>query len=339
MNFVTDQDLTSLNTFHLSAKAAYFYELLEKDRLPELIESEVFKNNEVLFLGGGSNIIFTQDFSGLVVRVHTQGIRIVEEHDDFALIEAEAGEDWHGFVMHTLSLGLNGLENLSLIPGSVGASPVQNIGAYGVEVKDCIDSVQCFDLETAKEVIFTNSECQFSYRDSFFKQAGKGRYVITSVRFKLSKSFTPKTQYGGIVQALESLNLSGSLSAKDVSSAVCYLRQSKLPDPKELGNAGSFFKNPIIAKTQAEKLKQSYPDMPQYSQDNGQVKCAAGWLIEQANLKGYSIGDAAVHQKQALVLVNKGTASAADVLSLAKYVQQNVAQKFGIDLEPEPLFV
>lgn len=339
MNFVINQNLASLNTFHLNAQAAYFYNLLEKSRLPELLATDIFKNNKVLFLGGGSNIIFTGDFAGLVVRIHTQGIRIIAENDDFALIEAAAGESWHHFVMQTLKLGLNGLENLSLIPGSVGAAPVQNIGAYGVEVKDCIDSVQCFDLETAKEVVFTNSECQFSYRDSFFKQTGKGRYVITSVRFKLSKSFIPTIQYGGIIQALASLNLLGSLSAKNVSAAVCYLRQSKLPDPKQLGNAGSFFKNPMITKHKAEKLKLRYPDMPQYTQDNGQVKCAAGWLIEQANLKGYSIGDAAVHQKQALVLVNKGTASATDVLSLAKYVQQNVAQKFGIDLEAEPLFV
>ena len=339
MKFLSNYDLTSLNTFHLSAHAAYFYELSDIKRLPELIKSDVFQDNEVLFIGGGSNIIFTQDFAGLVVRINSKGIRIVEENEDFAIIEAAAGEDWHSFVMHTLALGLNGLENLSLIPGSVGASPVQNIGAYGVEVKDCIDTVQCFDLQDAKEVVFANQECDFAYRDSFFKQAGKGRYVITSVRFKLSKTFTPKTQYGGITQALADLSLIGSLNAKNVSKAVCYLRQSKLPDPKELGNAGSFFKNPIIAKNQADELKLRYPDMPQYSQDNGQVKCAAGWLIEHANLKGHQIGGAAVHQKQALVLVNKGDAVAADILSLAAHVQAVVEKQFGIDLEPEPLFV
>ncbi|WP_434778023.1 UDP-N-acetylmuramate dehydrogenase [Neisseria sp. Ec49-e6-T10] len=336
MNIQENIDLTHCNTFGLPVKSQYFYKLTDKNDLAKLVEHPIFKNNKILFLGGGSNIIFAPDFLGLTVFMSNKGVKVVEQQEDSVIIEAQAGENWHNFVLSTIRLGLNGLENLSLIPGTVGASPVQNIGAYGVEVKDVIEKVECFDLETQEWLLLTNTECRFDYRDSIFKQHN-GRYVITSVYFKLSKTFIPKVSYGLLKQYLGSQET--ALSAKTVSEAICQIRQEKLPNPERIGNAGSFFKNPIISANQAKDILALYPNAVHYHQPDGMIKFAAGWLIEEAGLKGVSVGGAAVHQKQALVLINQDHASVEDVKSLAKMVQKTILYKYGLSLEAEPLFV
>lgn len=329
-------DLTPLNTFGLNARARYFTALENAALLPELCALPEFDRSSVLWLGGGSNVLFMQDYPGLVVHMCNSGVREIGRSDGLVYIEAQAGEIWHDFVLQTLEMGLSGLENLSLIPGTVGASPVQNIGAYGVEVKDVIRSVRCFDLETGKFVELDNAQCRFAYRESIFKQEGKGRYVITAVTFALRENFEPNIRYGDLAAILEENCGGREITAKDVSDAVCIIRRSKLPDPKELGNVGSFFKNPVVPVQQATALKKQYSDMPAYPQENGSVKLAAGWLIDQCRLKGYEVGGAAVHDKQALVLVNRNQATAADVRALAEYVCNQVEEKFGVALQPEP---
>ena len=320
-------DLTALNTFGLKASAASFCVLDNADRLPEICKLPEFNRDSVLWLGGGSNILFGQDYQGLVVHMANRGVREIRRENGHVWLEAQAGEVWHDFVLATLEMGLCGLENLSLIPGTVGASPVQNIGAYGVEVKNVIDYVRCFDLD---------SGCRFAYRDSIFKQEGKGRYVIVSVVFKLHQHFEPKIRYGDLADVVQKLSNNRTVNAKDVSDAVCQIRASKLPDPKLLGNVGSFYKNPVVSSEQAASLLQSYPQMPQYIQLDGSVKLAAGWLIDQCKLKGYAVGGAAVHDKQALVLVNRNHASAADLKALSDKICITVKEKFSVDLEPEP---
>lgn len=329
-------DLTPLNTFGLNARARYFTALEDAALLPELCALPEFDRGSALWLGGGSNVLFMQDYPGLVVHMCNRGVREIERSDGLVYIEAQAGEIWHDFVLQTLEMGLSGLENLSLIPGTVGASPVQNIGAYGVEVKDVIRTVHCFDLDTGKFVELDNEQCRFAYRESIFKQEGKGRYVITAVTFALRENFQPNIRYGDLAAVLEEQCRDRAISAKDVSDAVCHIRRSKLPDPKELGNVGSFFKNPVVSAEKAKELQKQYPDMPAYLQKDGSVKLAAGWLIDQCRLKGYGIGGAAVHDKQALVLVNRNQATAADVRALAEYICNQVKEKFGVVLQPEP---
>jgi len=251
-------------------------------------------------------------------------------------MEAQAGEILHDFIQHTLALGLSGLENLSLIPGTVGACPVQNVGAYGVEVKDRIVSVQCFDLETQNFITLSNAQCQFGYRESLFKQQGKRRYVITAVTFALDETFTPRIHYGDLAATLAAQHGSQAPTAAQVAQAIIQIRRSKLPDPAELGNAGSFYKNPIVSAEHAARIQQQHPAMPSYPQADGSLKLAAGWLIDQCGLKGKQIGGAAVHEQQALVLVNKNHASAQDVQDLSDFVCQAVWEKFHIQLEPEP---
>ena len=319
MDIIANADLRPFNTFGLAARARRFAELTDAARLPDLCALPFFEREKVLWLGGGSNIILRGDYPGLVARLANLGIR--------------------GFVRHPLALGLNGLENLSLIPGTVGASPVQNIGAYGVEAKDLIDTVNCYDLAEHRFVSLTNAECRFAYRDSLFKREGRGRYVITSVVFKLAERFTPRTAYGDLAAVLAASCPGREITAADVSDAVCRIRRAKLPDPARLGNAGSFFKNPAVPAAQAAALAAAHPAMPRYPQSDGTIKLAAGWLIEQCGLKGRSIGGAAVHDKQALVLVNTGRATAADVAALAALVQNTVAERFGVELESEPVWV
>ena len=239
-------------------------------------------------------------------------------------------------MLETLNRGLSGLENLSLIPGTVGASPVQNIGAYGVEVKDVIDSVRCFDVDSGRFAVLSNAESEFAYRESVFKQAAKGRYVIVAVTFVLNEQFELKARYGDLAAVLQENCGNRAPEAKDVSQAVCQIRSSKLPDPAVLGNVGSFFKNPVVSAEAAEKLLATYPQMPHYPQADGSVKLAAGWLIDQCGLKGYRIGGAAVHDKQALVLVNQDNASAENVRDLEKYIQDCVKNRFGVALQAEP---
>ena len=339
MDIIANADLHPFNTFGLAARARYFAELTDAARLPELCALPFFEREKVLWLGGGSNIILRGDYPGLAVRLTNRGIRETRRAPGHVWLEAQAGENWHGFVRHTLALGLNGLENLSLIPGTVGASPVQNIGAYGVEAKDLIDTVNCYDLAEHRFISLANADCRFAYRDSLFKREGRGRYVITSVVFKLAERFTPRTAYGDLADVLAASCPGREITAADVSDAVCRIRRAKLPDPALLGNAGSFFKNPAVPAAQAAALAAAQPALPRYPQSDGTVKLAAGWLIEQCGLKGRSIGGAAVHDKQALVLVNTGRATAADVAALAALVQNTVAERFGVELESEPVWV
>ena len=334
-----DYPLAPHTTFGLPARAAHYIELTDSGDLPEICRLPEFDAATVCWLGGGSNVLFMQDFPSLVVRMATRGIRELERTPDSVLLEAQAGENWHGFVQSSLHMGLGGLENLSLIPGTVGASPVQNIGAYGVEVKDRIHSVRCFDVQTQEWRELSNAECRFAYRDSIFKHEGRQRYVITSVVFRLDTQFVPNVKYGDLAQVLAEQCGSCTPTAQDVAQAVCAIRRSKLPDPAVLGNVGSFYKNPLVDAAHAQMLLAQYPQMPHYPQPDGRVKLAAGWLIDQCGLKGKTIGGAAVHDKQALVLVNKNHATAADVRALSDEICRIVAQRFAVDLQPEPVWL
>lgn len=337
LQYQIDAPLQNLNTFGLSARASRLLALSDLADLPALLADTA--GQPVLWLGGGSNILLSGDYAGTVVRLALRGIRVLTEDEHSFTVEAAAGEVWHDFVLHCLSQGWYGLENLSLIPGTVGASPIQNIGAYGVEVKDVISEVVCADLhDGGREVVFSNADCRFAYRDSRFKQE-PGRYLVTAVRFRLNRECQPRTAYGDIDKQLQVMGVSGTPTAEQISQAVIAIRQSKLPDPRELGNAGSFFKNPVIDATLAASLKQQFPDMPQYPAGEGKTKLAAGWLIDQAGLKGYRQGDAGVHARQALVLVNYGSASGADLLALARHVQATVQQRYGVALEAEPVVI
>ena len=334
-----DYPLAPHTTFGLPARAAHYIELTDSGDLPEICRLPEFDAATVCWLGGGSNVLFMQDFPSLVVRMATRGIRELERTPDSVLLEAQAGENWHGFVQSSLHMGLGGLENLSLIPGTVGASPVQNIGAYGVEVKDRIHSVRCFDVQAQEWRELSNAECRFAYRDSIFKHEGRQRYVITSVVFRLDTQFVPNVKYGDLAQVLAEQCGGRAPTAQDVAQAVCAIRRSKLPDPAVLGNVGSFYKNPLVDAAHAQTLLAQYPQMPHYPQSDGRVKLAAGWLIDQCGLKGKTIGGAAVHDKQALVLVNKNRATAADVRALSDEICRIVAQRFAVDLQPEPVWL
>ena len=334
-----DYPLAPHTTFGLPARAAHYIELTDSGDLPEICRLPEFDAATVCWLGGGSNVLFMQDFPSLVVRMATRGIRELERTPDSVLLEAQAGENWHEFVQSSLHMGLGGLENLSLIPGTVGASPVQNIGAYGVEVKDRIHSVRCFDVQTQEWRELSNAECRFAYRDSIFKHEGRQRYVITSVVFRLDTQFVPNVKYGDLAQVLAEQCDGRAPTAQDVAQAVCAIRRSKLPDPAVLGNVGSFYKNPLVDAAHAQMLLAQYPQMPHYPQPDGRVKLAAGWLIDQCGLKGKTIGGAAVHDKQALVLVNKNRATAADVRALSDEICRIVAQRFAVDLQPEPVWL
>lgn len=334
-----DYPLAPHTTFGLPARAAHYIELTDSGDLPEICRLPEFDAATVCWLGGGSNVLFMQDFPSLVVRMATRGIRELERTPDSVLLEAQAGENWHGFVQSSLHMGLGGLENLSLIPGTVGASPVQNIGAYGVEVKERIHSVRCFDVQTQEWRELSNDECRFAYRDSIFKHEGRQRYVITSVVFRLDTQFVPNVKYGDLAQVLAGQCGGRAPTAQDVAQAVCAIRRSKLPDPAVLGNVGSFYKNPLVDAAHAQTLLAQYPQMPHYPQPDGRVKLAAGWLIDQCGLKGKTIGGAAVHDKQALVLVNKNCATATDVRALSDEICRIVAQRFAVDLQPEPVWL
>ncbi|WP_370386752.1 UDP-N-acetylmuramate dehydrogenase [Snodgrassella alvi] len=330
-------DLQPLHTFALPVRARWLVSLTDVEQLPKIMALPQFEPERVLWLGGGSNILFCADYPGLVVRVANRGIELVADDGDRVVVEAAAGENWHDFVQYTLAQGWCGLENLSLIPGTVGAAPVQNIGAYGVEVQSCIDAVQVYDFKTNELCWLDCDECGFAYRDSIFKHA-EGRYLIVAVRFVLSHVFKPQLRYGDLAQVASELAEGQALTASKVAQAVCHIRKQKLPDPQVLGSAGSFFKNPVVPATLASGLLKQYPSLPHYPQPDGQVKLAAGWLIDQCGLKGFQLGGAAVHERQALVLVNKDHASAADVVALSEYVQNCVAQRFQVRLEPEPIW-
>lgn len=334
MNIIENYALKLYNTFGVDAKADYF---VEAHTISELKKALVFrrqKNLEVLFIGGGSNMLFVNDFKGLALKLNLKGIELVKEDDDFVWVKAQGSENWHQFIQWTLAQNYGGLENLSLIPGNVGTAPIQNIGAYGVEAKDTITEVQALALETGDERIFSNEECKFGYRESIFKNELRGQYVLVAVTFKLSKrNHQLKTGYGAIQHELESEGIVNP-TIRDVSNAVIRIRESKLPDPAQIGNSGSFFKNPVITKEKFEEVIAQHPTIVHYPAENG-VKIAAGWLIEQAGWKGKRFGDAGVHDKQALVLVNHGNATGKEIYDLSEQIIQDIQNKFNIKLERE----
>jgi len=326
--------LHPFNTFHLESVARYFTEVESKEQLGDLISSGKFIENPLLLLGGGSNLLFTGNYKGIVVHVINKGIEIVSRSADMVLVKVSAGENWHEFVTYCVNEGFGGLENLSLIPGNVGSCPIQNIGAYGVEVKDSIRSLEVFDLHTGELKIFNTEDCYFGYRDSIFKHDLKGKVAIWSVTFALSLNPVVHVGYGAITQELAAMQIENP-GIGDVSKAVCNIRRSKLPDPVVLGNAGSFFKNPTVDLEFAEKLMEAFPRLVFYPLGNEKVKLAAGWLIEQCGWKGFREGDAGVHQSQALVLVNYGRATGSNLLTLAHRIQNSVYERFGVKLEME----
>lgn len=328
--------LLPYNTFHIDVKARYFTEITSLDELRTLISEEVYKNNPRLILGGGSNILFTQNFNGLVIKNSLPGIELVNEDNEHYYVKASGGEGWHKFVLHCITNNYAGVENMSLIPGQVGAAPMQNIGAYGVEIKDVFHELEAIDMQTGELTTFNNEACEFGYRESIFKGKYKNKFLISSVTFRLRKVPKFNINYGDIRKTLDEMAiLNPELSIKAVSDAVIKIRTSKLPDPKVLGNAGSFFKNPVITKEQFEALLLKYPIMPNYPQADGTVKIPAGWLIEQCGWKGKVIGNTGSHKMQALVLVNYGGATGNEIYKLALDIKQSVQEKFGIEINPE----
>jgi UDP-N-acetylmuramate dehydrogenase len=324
--------LLPYNTFGIDSRACFFGRIAEKENL---LWYRNFSSSRLLILGGGSNLLLPDFFEGIVLKNEIKGIRVQRVFKNRVWIEAGAGENWHDLVLWCVQNGYGGIENLSLIPGTVGAAPIQNIGAYGVELKDVFVKLEAFDLEQGVFRTFFSEDCAFGYRDSFFKNAGKNRFVITSVVLSLTQSnHRLNLAYGDIRTTLEKMGVS-SPSIADISNAVIKIRQSKLPDPAILGNCGSFFKNPVIPSTQAARLRSAYPEVPMFDLPDGTCKVPAGWLIEQCGWKGKKVGNTGAYEKQALVLVNYGGATAAEVNALVLEITQSVQKKFGIILETE----
>jgi len=333
MEIQSNFSLKNYNTFGIEAKARQFVAVHSVDELKTILTAN--KNEKKFILGGGSNMLLTQDIDALVIHIDLKGKKIIKEDDDFVWVESQAGETWHDFVLYTIENNFGGLENMSLIPGNVGTTPVQNIGAYGTEIKDTFVSCEAINIESHEMKTFTNSECNFGYRESIFKNEVKDQYIITSVIYKLTKrNHKINTSYGDITAELSKNNVTAP-TLKDVSDAVIAIRQSKLPDPKELGNSGSFFKNPILLKSDFEKIHNKFPEMKYYEVSEREVKVPAGWLIEQAGFKGKRFGDAGVHKNQALVLVNYGNATGQEILAVSRDVQKTVFETFGIHIEAE----
>ncbi|MFM1962791.1 MAG: UDP-N-acetylenolpyruvoylglucosamine reductase [Bacteroidota bacterium] len=333
MDVKHDFPLTGLNSFGIAVNAALFISLRNEAELPEIFNEYTRENRPILVMGGGSNILFTKDFNGLVIHNEIEGIACLEETADYVLVKAGAGVNWHHFVMQCVDKGWGGIENLSLIPGTVGAAPVQNIGAYGVELADTLFSLRAWDIAEKCFVEFTAEQCEFGYRQSIFKQKLSGRMVIVSATFRLSKTPGLQLGYGAIQDWLNQQNIAFP-TIKDVSNAVMAIRRSKLPDPKVLGNAGSFFKNPWVSDDFFQQLKKNYPEIVAFPEQGG-FKLAAGWLIEQCGWKGFRDGDAGCHYRQALVLVNYRGASGKNIVDLAMRIQESVQTKFGVTLMPE----
>lgn len=334
MKIELNRSLKSNNSFQLDVKAKFFTEVSTVDQLHEVLDEKKWLNEKKLILGGGSNILFTGDFDGLVIRNAIKGIAVLKEDAHHVWIRVAAGEVWHEWVMYGVSKNLSGVENLSLIPGLVGAAPMQNIGAYGVEVKETCEEVEAIHLHSGEKMLFGSTECKFGYRESIFKRELKDQLVITAVTFRLNKVFKPKISYGDIKKTLEEMR-TDEITIKAVSDAVIIIRTSKLPDPQVIPNAGSFFKNPVIPKKQFGELISKYPLMPNYPDKNSGVKIPAGWLIEQCGWKGKRVGNTGVHSKQALVLVNYGGATGEEISTLAMEIQKSVSEKFRIELVPE----
>jgi UDP-N-acetylmuramate dehydrogenase len=324
-------NLKPYTTFGINAIASGFATFSSVEELIKLIKAT---DKELLILGGGSNLLLTKNIDAFVLKNEIKGIDIVSKSDDQIILKVGGGENWNDFVLFCVQNEYYGIENMSLIPGSVGASPMQNIGAYGVEIKDVFDSLEALEIETGEIRVFTSEECAFGYRESVFKRVLKGKYIITSVSFKLSLIKSLNTKYGAIDSELVNKGILNP-SIKDVSDAVIAIRQSKLPDPKVLGNAGSFFKNPVVPISIHQTILSSYPSVPAYPVNEGFVKIPAGWLIETAGWKGKRMGNCGVHVNQALVLVNYGNATGQEVFDLSSALIQDVKNKFGIELERE----
>ena len=334
MRIEENKSLRLLNTFHIDASARFYTEVFSEDEARELIADRHWQDKPRFILGGGSNILFTRNFDGLVIKNSLKGIQILREDAYHVWIRVGAGEVWHEFVMFCVDRNLAGIENLSLIPGLTGAAPMQNIGAYGMELKETCEEVEAIHMSTGETTTFGNSDCEFGYRESIFKNKLRDQFLIIAVTFKLNKIFKPKVSYGDIRKTLEEMRAE-DITIKTVSDAVIKIRSSKLPDPKDIPNAGSFFKNPVVSKRKFESLVSIHPLIPNYPDRNAQVKIPAAWLIEQCGWKGKRIDDAGVHAKQALVLVNYGNASGDEIYSLAQQIQNSVNEKFGIELERE----
>ncbi len=325
--------LKQMNTFGIDARAKLFARIQDVSHLESVLEQH--SEESIFILGGGSNILFTNNFEGLILKNEIKGFKIIEETDDFAIVESGAGENWHEFVMKCIEQNFGGIENLSLIPGNVGASPMQNIGAYGVEIKDVFEYLDAFHLRDKEMHRFNADECKFGYRESIFKNSLKGQYVICKVAFRLSKKHILNTSYGAIEKELQEMQISEP-TIKDVSNAVIKIRQSKLPDPNVIGNAGSFFKNPVVPIDILRNIQKKYPDVPHYPAPNDKVKLAAGWLIEKAGWKGRTFENRyGVHKHQALVLVNYKQSKGEEILQLSNQIIRDVEDKFNITLNRE----
>lgn len=327
------QNLQPFHTFHLPVSACEIIEAQSVEQLQQAWLKAKSENLPVLFLGQGSNMLFLEDFQGMVIINRLLGIEH-QQDEDFHYLHVKGGENWHQLVKWSLQQGIQGLENLALIPGCAGSAPIQNIGAYGVEFKDVCDYVEVLNLNTQESFRLKADECEFGYRESIFKHRYQQGYVITAVGLKLAKNWQPVLKYGSLVDFDPR-----TVTAQQIFEEVCHIRQSKLPNPDEFGNAGSFFKNPVVSAAQFEQIEKQFKNLPHFPQADGTVKLAAGWLIDQCGLKGFQIGGAAVHEKQALVLINKQQATGQDVLHLAHHVRQTVAQKFGVNLQPEVRFI
>jgi len=334
----TDFPLGKHNTFGIQAKTRAYVRVESPEILASIMQTASVQGLPRLVLGGGSNILLTHDFAGLVLHMCNKGKEIIGQDADAIYVRAAAGENWHAFVQWTLAQGLGGLENLSLIPGSVGAAPIQNIGAYGVEVKDCFHELTVFDFETGETYTLDKEACEFGYRDSIFKHRLRDRAVILNVTFRFPKQWQSNTSYTDVAQELAKQGLI-TPTPQDISQAVIAIRTRKLPDPAVIGNAGSFFKNPIVGAEQRDSLLASHPQLVSYAQADGTYKLAAGWLIDQCGWKGKTLGQAGVYEKQALVLINRGGASGQEIVQLAKVIQADVDARFGVRLEPEPIFI
>lgn len=336
LNIRSHVSLKPYNTFGIDANARYLVDINHADDINTLLQLTDFIGLPKLILGGGSNVLLCHDFDGLVLKMTIQGIDLARENDDHVYISVGAGVNWHELVLYCVRHGYAGMENLALIPGTVGAAPMQNIGAYGVELEQVFDSLTAVHTQTGERRTFSHADCRFGYRESVFKRELKGQFIITSATFRLDKRPTFHTRYGAIQETLTDMGVShDDLSIKAIGDAVIRIRRSKLPDPDQIGNAGSFFKNPEIPKSQFDALKGQFAELPGYPIGDETVKIPAGWLIEQAGWKGYRSGDAGIHTKQALVLVNYGNATGQDLLTLAGQVQDSVQEKFGVTITPE----
>ncbi|TDK42875.1 UDP-N-acetylmuramate dehydrogenase [Algoriphagus formosus] len=337
MNIQENTSLKPYNTFGIDAKTRFFTKVSGLKELKEALLFAEAQTIPILILGGGSNILLTQDFTGLVIKLELKGIKVVEEDSEKVLVSVGAGENWHEFVLFAIAQNWAGIENLSLIPGTVGASPMQNIGAYGVEIQQVFHHLKALNRKTLELETFSAEECQFGYRESVFKHRLKNKYIICEVVFQLSKIPLINISYGAIKDTLAEMKAENP-GIKEVSDAVIAIRQSKLPNPAEIGNAGSFFKNPTISESTFEKLKNQFPEIPGYKVDEG-IKVPAAWLIDQAGWKGFRRNDVGVHNKQALVLVNFGKGKGKEIQELSQEIQKSVEEKFGIKLSPEVNFI